>query len=220
MKRAKKKQYVIFGLGRFGRSVARALVEHGQEVLAIDQDEEQVQEAATYVTEAMQADATDESVLRSIGIGDYDVAIISMGASIEDSILIAMQCKEAGVPMVISKANDDLHAKILTKVGVDRVVFPERDMGQRLARSLTAPKLLDMMDLPDGYEIAEVAAPSDWQGKTLAAINVRKVHNISVLAIHRGESFQVSPGADSRIEPGDLLLLLGLTKDITRLEER
>ena len=217
--RSKKKQYLVIGLGRFGTSVAKALEESGAEVLAIDQDEDAVNLVTPFVTQAMQADATDETVLQSIDAGSFDAAIVSMGANIRDSILISAQCKEAGVPLVISKAMDDLHAKVLRKVGVDRVIFPEREMGQRLAKLLTRPALLDMMDLPDGYEISEINVPSAWCDKTLGQLNIRRKHGVSVLAIHRGDDFMVSPDADSRMEAGDQVLLLGLTDDIADLQK-
>ena len=145
--KGKKKQFLVLGLGRFGSAVARSLCEMGHEVLAVDSDAEAVQAISPHVTQAVQADATDDEVFSSLDAGSYDAAIVSIGSNVRDSILISVLCKEAGVPLVVAKASDDLHAKVLSKVGVDRVVFPERDMGQRAARALVMPQMLDLMKI-------------------------------------------------------------------------
>lgn len=217
--KSKTKQYIVIGLGRFGTSAAKALEENGAEVLAVDKDEQNVDAITPFVTQAVQADATDEEVLASLELSSFDGAVVAMGSNIRDSILISIQCKEAGIPLVISKATDDLHAKVLRKVGVDQVIFPEREMARRLARTLTNPTLLDIMDLPNGYEISKVGAPAAWFNRTLGQLNLRKQLRLSVLTIYRGDSFEVSPSADSIILPGDQLLILGQSDDIARLQE-
>jgi len=209
-----KKQYIVIGLGRFGRSVAVNLMGLGHEVLAVDSNEDNVEHIAPFVTQAVQADATDEDTLRELGVSDFDAAIVCIGANSRDSILVTVLCKEAGVPQVIVKAEDELHAKILRKVGADRVVFPEQDMGQRVARSLDSPGILDVMELAADYRIAEVIAPSAWWGKTLVDIHVRRNYGLAIIGIRRGREFIASPGADARLHEGDVLLVLGKQGDI------
>lgn len=213
MKR-QRKQYVVIGLGRFGTSVAMHLGALGHEVLAVDSDEAHVERVAPFVTQAVQANATDEESLRELGVSAFDAAVVCIGANSRDSILVTVLCKEAGVPQVIAKAEDELHAKILRKVGADRVVFPEQDMGQRVARSLDAPGILDMMDLAADYRIAEIASPAAWWGKTLVDVHVRRNYGISIIGIRRGKEFIASPGADARLHEGDVLLVLGKQGDI------
>ena len=218
MRRNSKKQYLVLGLGRFGSSLARSLSSLGHEVLAADQDEELVDAIAPYVTQAVQLDATDEEALASLDVRSFDAAVVAIG-SISDSTLVTVLCKEAGVPCVIAKAVDDLHAKVLQKVGADRVVFPERDMGARVARSLVTPSILDMMDLAQGYQLAEMVAPEAWCGKSLAQVNVRRHYGLSVLAIRRDGEFLASPGADVVFSHGDVLLVLGAEECLQQLNE-
>lgn len=216
--RNEKKQFVVLGLGRFGASLAESLCAMGHEVLAVDADEELVQEASAMVTQAVQADATDEDVLESLGIQNFDAAIVSIGSNIRDSILVSVLCKELGVPYVVAKAVDELHAKVLRKVGVDRVIFPERDMGVRVAKSLVAPNILDLVELADGFEIAEVVAPERWCGRTLMESNVRRDYGVSVIGIRRNGRFIASPGADERPQRGDVLVVLGKSDDIDDIQ--
>ncbi|MCI5957966.1 MAG: TrkA family potassium uptake protein, partial [Clostridiales bacterium] len=183
----KSKQYLVLGLGRFGTSVAKALYDLGQEVLAIDSDEELVNDIAPYVTQALQLDATDETLLAGLGVKNFDAAIVSIGQNTRDSILVCVLLKELGVPALIAKANDELHAKVLRKIGVDRVVFPERDMGVRLARSIISPGVLELMNLSDDYQIIEVLVPTKWVGNTIIGVDVRCKHGVNILAIHRGD---------------------------------
>lgn len=217
MKRRQKEQFIVLGLGRFGASMARSLYEMGYEVMAVDSDEGLVQNAAPYATQAVQADATDEDALQALGIQNYDVAVVAIG-NVRDSVLITVLCKEAGIPQVVAKATDDLHAKVLRKVGADRVVFPERDMGMRVAKSLVTPNILDMMALTDGYQIAEVTAPEAWQGRTLAQVNVRRDYGLSILAIQRDGGLIASPGAETVFVQQDVLLVLGKQESIAAME--
>lgn len=213
----KSRQFVVFGLGRFGSSIAQHLCQLGHEVLAVDSSEAMVEANAPFVTQAVQADATDEDNLRSLDVGGFDTAVVAMGSSVRDSILITVLCKEIGVPQVIAKAVDDLHAKVLRKVGADRVVFPERDMGQRVARTLDTPNILDLMDLTGDYRIAEICVPESWRNRTLMEINVRRHHGLSVIGVRRGNEFLASPGAEMRLMEGDVLLVLGREQDIERI---
>ena len=217
--REKSKQYLVLGLGRFGESLAKSLYKLGQEVLAVDEDEETVEAIAPYVTQAVQIDATDEGALQSLGVRNFDAAIVSIGQNMRDSILVCVLLKELGVPNLIAKATDDLHAKVLRKVGVDRVVFPERDMGMRLAKSLLTPNVLEMIDLSDDYQLVEIILPMKWVGDTIIGVDVRRKYGISILAIHRGGQFIVSPTPDLMFETGDILLVLGKKDDIDNIEQ-
>lgn len=213
----KHKQFVVFGLGRFGSGVAQHLYQLGHEVLAVDTSEALINANAPFVTQAVQTDATDEENLRSLGVAGFDAAVVAIGGSIRDSILITVLCKEAGVPQVIAKAVDDLHAKVLRKVGADRVVFPERDMGQRVARTLDTPNILELMDLSGDYRIAEVYVPRAWRNRTLMEINVRREYGLSVIGVRRADAFLASPGAEMRLAEDDVLLVLGREQDIERI---
>ena len=216
--RSERKQFVVLGLGQFGRSVAENLCRMGYEVLGVDSDEEMVDLAAPVVTQAVQANATDEEALESLGLGNFDAAIVAIGANVRDSILVTVLCKEKGVPYVAAKAVDDLHAKVLQKVGADRVIFPERDMGQRVARSLVTPDIVDLVDLSDDYEIAEVLVPNGWCGHTLLEVNVRQKYGVSLIAIRREKELIASPGSDTVIRSGDVLVVLGKTGDIDDIQ--
>lgn len=214
----KAKQYLVLGLGRFGTSLAKTLCELGQEVLAVDSDAELVNSVVPYVTQALQLDATDEEALASLGVSNFDAAIVSIGQNMRDSILVCVLLKELGASCLIAKANDDLHAKVLRKIGADRVVFPERDMGARLARSILTPNVLDLMNLSDDYQIIEIRVPSKWVGNSIIGLNVRRRYGLNILAIHRQERFLVSPAPDMLFAADDTLLVMGKTEDIKRLE--
>lgn len=211
--------YLVFGLGRFGSSLARSLCEQGQQVLAVDSSEEQVQNIAPYVTEAVQLDATDEAALATLEVSSFDGAVVSIGENVRDSVLICVLLKEMGISHLIAKANDELHAKVLLKIGVDRVVFPERDMGERVARSIVTPGVLDLMQLDDDCQIVEILLPEKWANNTLVGLNIRRRYGISVLAIHRDGGYIVSPSADLQLQKDDTLLVLGRTEDIESLDE-
>lgn len=215
----KAKQFLVLGMGRFGTSIAKTLCELGQEVLAVDSDADLVNDIAPHVTQAMQLDATDEDVLASLGVSNFDAAIVSIGQNTRDSILVCVLLKELGVPYLIAKANDDLHAKVLRKIGADRVIFPERDMGARVARSILTPNVLDLMNLSDDYQIIEIRVPMKWVGNSIIGLNVRRHYGVNILAIHRQERFLVSPAPDMLFATGDTLLVMGKKEDIERLEE-
>jgi len=214
----KAKQFLVLGLGRFGTSVAKTLCELGQEVVAIDSDEALVTAIAPYVTQALQLDATDEAALSTLGVQNFDAAVVSIGQNTRDSILVSVLLKELGVSFLIAKANDELHAKVLRKIGADRVVFPERDMGARVARSILTPNVIDLMDLSDDHQIIEIRLPSQWAGSSLLSLNVRRRYGINILAIRRDGRFLISPAPDLPLEPDDVLLVMGRSEDIEKLE--
>lgn len=215
----KAKQYLVLGLGRFGTSLARSLCELGQEVLAVDSNPNLVEAIAPYVTQAVQLDATDEAALGSLGVSNFDAAVVSIGENTRDSILVSVLLKEMGVPYLISKANDELHAKVLRKLGVDKVVFPERDMGARVARSILSPNVLELMELSDDHRIIEIKPPAKWVGQTIIGLNVRRRYGVNILAIYRDDKFIASPSADTLLQENDMLLVLGKKADIDELGE-
>lgn len=216
------KQVIVLGLGRFGTSLATTLYKLGYEVMAIDQDPEKVQGIANFVTQAVQADAMDEEALKSVGVKNFDVAIVAIGQDdIEANILVTVMLKELGLKYVISRAETELHGKVLYRVGADKVIFPERDMGIRLAHSLISNNVLDYLELSPEYRIAEVITPEFFIGKSLEQLQLRAKYNIIILAIKRAESEKVVliPGKDTMIYQGDILVAVGKDDDLIKLQQ-
>jgi trk system potassium uptake protein len=215
--KGKMKQFMVLGMGLFGSSLAKALHDMGHEVLAVDSDADLVEAIAPYVTQAVQIDATDEAALQELGVRNFDAVIVSIGKNLRDSILVCVIIKELGVPYLIAKATDEIHAKVLRKIGVDRVVFPERDMGVRVAKSLVTPNVLEMMEFSGDYRLIEIILPAKWAGNSISEIDVRRKYGISILAIQRDGQFIVSPSPDTVFETGDILLVLGQKDDISNI---
>lgn len=215
--RNRKKQFAVIGLGRFGASLARHLTLLGHEVLAADRDEALVHAVAPHVAQAVQADAAEEAALREMDLARFDAAVVAIGSNIRDSILVTVLCRETGVPMVVAKAVDDLHGKILRKVGADRIVLPEQDMGMRVAKSLDTPNILELMDLSGDYRIAELIVPAAWCGRTMAEVHVRRRFGVNVIGLRREGQFMPSPDAETAFIAGDVLLVLGRTGDVERI---
>ncbi|MEG2893621.1 MAG: TrkA family potassium uptake protein [Clostridium sp.] len=213
------KQYIIIGLGRFGASIAKTLYSLGNEVLAVDVDEEIIQDISPDVTHAVQADATDDGVLRALGLRNFDVAVITIGSDAQASIMATLLVKELGVKYVIAKAHNEIHAKVLYKIGADRVVFPERDMGVRVAHNLCSSSILDYIELSPDYSIMEVTAINRWIGKSLKDLDIRSRFGINVMAIKRGNDINISPTADEFIKKGDILVVIGGTESLKVIEE-
>lgn len=214
------KNYVVIGCGRFGSSVAKTLYSLGHDVLAIDQDEEKIQNISDQVTHAVEADANDENVLRSLGIRNFDVAVVSIGSDIQSSIMATLICKELGVKYVLCKAKNELQAKVLYKIGADRVVFPERDMGIRVAHNLVSQNVLEYIELDPHYSIAEIVTPSRWIGKTIGELDLRANYGINVMAVKHGMEINISPDAVDTLKPGDILVVIGKNEQINKVEER
>ncbi|MGG7143717.1 potassium channel family protein [Clostridium nigeriense] len=212
------KQFVIIGLGRFGSSIAKTLYSLGNDVLAIDKDEDVVQEIADSVTHAVQLDATDESALRSLGIRNFDVAVVTIGDNIQSSIMATLLVKELGVKYIIAKGHNDLHEKVLYKIGADRVVLPEKDMGIRVAHNLVSASILDYIELSKDYSIMEIQALREWSGSTLNKLKLRSKYGINVMAIKRDDKVNLSPSADDIIEENDIIVAIGSAEDLSRLE--
>lgn len=214
-----KKQFVVIGCGRFGTSVAMKLNELGSEVMVVDNNEETIQNISEYVTHAVQADATDENTIRSLGIRNFDVAVVTIGSDIQSSILITLLCKELGVKHVVAKAQTELHAKVLYKIGADRVVFPEREMGIRIAKNLVYDNILDYVELDPRYGIAEIFAPEDWVGKNIKSLNLRAHYKINILGIKQGAELNVEFDPEEEITEGTVFVVIGSNSDINKLEK-
>ncbi|GAA0688956.1 MULTISPECIES: potassium channel family protein [Clostridium] len=213
------KQFVVIGLGRFGSSVAKTLYESGHDVLAIDKDEDLVQEISDSVTHAVQMDATDENALRTLGIRNFDVAVITIGSSIQASVMVTLIVKELGVKHIIAKGNSEIHAKVLYKIGADRVVLPEKDMGVRVAHNLVSSNILDYIELSPDYSIIEIEVPNTWVGKTLRELKVRATFGINIMAIRKADDVvNISPNADDVIEESDILIAIGASDELSKLE--
>jgi trk system potassium uptake protein len=214
-----KKQYAVIGLGRFGASVAKSLCALGFEVMAVDASEERVQEMSTIVTHAVQADTTDEEALRALGIRNFDVVVVAIGEDIQASILTSLILKEQGVSTLIVKAQNELHGKVLKRIGADKVVYPERDMGARVAHNLISPNILDYIELSDDYSIAEISATPQMVGQTLRQLDIRAKHRCNVMAIKSNNgSMNIAPFADDRIGETDILVVVGKNEDLLKFE--
>lgn len=211
--------YVVIGCGRFGSAVAKTLFGLGHQVLAIDSNMEIVQDIADHVTQAVQIDATDENALNSMGVRNYDVAIISISSDFQSSIMTTIILKEMGVNHIICKAKNELQAKALYKIGADRVVFPERDMGIKLAHNLVSTNVLEFIELDPNYSIIEIIAPKKWNNKTIQDLNFRAKYGITVVAVKRGEQVNISPDSEDTILSGDLLVVIGEVKKLNKLSE-
>lgn len=214
----KNKQFVVIGLGRFGSSVAKTLYELGCDVLAIDNDEDLIQDISDEVTHAVQMDATEESALRTLGLRNFDVAVVTIGTNIQSSIMVTLLMKEMGVKYIIAKANNDLHAKVLKKIGADRVVLPEKDMGIRVANNLVSTSILDYIELSPEYNIMEIEVLKEWDNKKLRDLKLRGKYGLNVMAIKRGEDINLSPSADDYIKMGDIIVAIGLNSGLGNIE--
>ena len=213
------KSYVVVGMGRFGSEVARQLYHQGCEVLAMDICSDLVQQSAGEVTHAVVADAQDKEVLRTLGVREFDCAVIAIGDDLAASVLATMNMKELGVPYIVCKAHDETHRRVLQKLGADRVVIPEKENANRLARSLATPNVLDYIELSDEYGIAEVPAPESWNGKSIRNLNVRSKLGVNILAIRRDGKMQVSPGADFVVNKGDIIVVLGDSRALKAVQK-
>jgi len=219
-----RRTFAVIGLGRFGSAMASTLAQLGQEVIGIDNSEDQVQAMADIVGQTVQLEATDARALRTAGVADVDVAVISIGENIEASLLVVMQVKDLGVPTIIAKAVTPLHGRILERLGVTRVIYPERDMAVRVAHSLVVPNVTDYIELSKDFSIVELPAPREWVGKTLKELALRPRFGLTLIAIKRrsqtgdGEITNVSPSADDRILDNDQLALLGDNDRLAQLD--
>lgn len=215
------RQFAVIGLGRFGYHVAQTLSQAGCEVLALDVDGEKVQTVSEFVAYALQCDATDEKALREAGVQNVDVAVVSVGKNLEASILIVMTLRELGLKEIVAKAISPIHGKVLTNLGVKRVVYPEKESAVRVVHSLITPNQLEYLELAPGYSIVEIPAPQPLLGKALSESRIRTLYGVNVIAIKKsnvkGEAaFNLNPAPEDLLARGDIIVLIGKDKDIQR----
>lgn len=213
-----KKQFVILGLGRFGSSIATTVYNLGHDVLVIDNDEERIQDIAENVTHAVQMDATDEKALKTLGIRNFDVAVVTIGSNIQSSVMVTLLVKELGVKYIIAKANTDLHAKVLYKIGANRVILPERDMGIRVAHNLVSSNILDYIELSPEYSMIEIKVVDEWINKAIKDLRIREKYGINIVAIKNVDGINMSPSAEYIIKDNDILVALGSVEDLGGFE--
>ncbi len=215
-----KKSFAVIGLGRFGGSICRTLTDEGMEVLAIDANEERVNEFSMIASHAVVGNTTDEAVLKSLGIRNFDHVIVAIGDDIQASILTTLILKELGVACVTAKAQNDYHEKVLRKIGADYVVHPERDMGKRIATNMISSNVVDYLELSDEHSIVEIVANKKIGGHTIMDMDIRKKYGLNIVAIKRGEDIIVSPQATEMIQTNDVLIVIGTDAEIDRFEKK
>ncbi len=214
---SEKKSYAVFGLGRYGLAVAKELVKAGADVIAVDRDEAVVNAAAAFLPVCKCADAGDREAMHQLGVRNVDVAVIAMAGELEASILVTMLCKEAGIPFVIAKGASDLHSDILARVGADKVVFPERDSGVRLARNLLSAGFVDMIELSGKAVVVEIAVDPQWVGKNLRELELRRKHGINVVALRRGDEVSVHVDPEAPLEESERLVVIASPDALKKL---
>lgn len=207
-------QYAVIGLGRFGTSVAWRLHQAGQEVVGVDMNEVRVEDAESFVTYAVVADSTEKKALTSLGITNFDCVIVAIGNDMQSSVLTVMLLKEMGVKKVIAKAIGKRHGKLLDKVGADLIIYPERDMGERVANQLLSPNMLNYIELSKEYNIEEINIPLSMAEKSLRKLDIRAKYNVSVIALVREGEIIISPSPDQIIHSSDLLVIIGKRTDL------
>jgi len=215
----KRKEFVVFGVGDFGMNVAKTLSNSGATVMVVDQDERQLEKIASEVTHTICADATNPEAMKQLGIRNYDGAIVGIGHNLETSALITMQLEEMGVPFIMVKASTDIEGRILTRVGADKVIYPDREMGIRVGNDIINGNYFEAIELSDEYSIVDMAVPSGWVGKSLEQLNIRSRYGVSIIGIRGLEETTINPAANYRLQVQDVLIVLGHNTEIQGLRE-
>ncbi len=213
-----KQTYAVFGLGRYGIAVAKELVESGAEVLAIDMDEDIVNAASLVLPYCKKADVTDVEVIKQLGIRNIDVVVIAMASNLEASVMATVLCKEAGVKTVIAKCANEMHQKVLSKVGADKVVFPESESGIRLAKNLVSAGFVDVIDLSKDVSMIELDVREEWEGKSLLELDLRKKYSINVMAIRIGDEVSIDIDPNQKLDKDMNLIIVADTNKIKKLK--
>ena len=213
----KKKTYAVFGLGRYGMAIAKELVDNGAEVIAVDEDQGLVNEAAVFLPVCKCADVTDAEVIDRLGIAEIDTVIICMASNLEASVMAVTLCKEAGVKTVIAKCATEMHQKILLRVGADQVVFPENESGIRLAKNLLSSGFIDMISLSKDVSLIEIDIKPEWVGKNLIELNLRKKYGFNIVAVKSGEQVNVSINPEEPLSEDMTLIVIVNTEKIEKL---
>ena len=213
-----KKTYAVFGLGRYGTSVAKELVENGMEVIAVDAEERIVNDAAAYLPVCKCADVADAEVISRLGIGNIDTVIICMASNLEASVMAVTLCKEAGARTVIAKCSNEMQQKILLRVGADQVVFPEKESGIRLAKNLLSSGFIDMISLSKDVSIVEIDVKEEWRGKNLIELNLRKRYGFNIVAIKKGEKVNVNINPEQVLDADSSLIVVANTSKLAKFK--
>lgn len=216
----KAKQFVVFGLGRFGSSLAKTLSDAGYEVMVVDKCEEKVQDISSVVTQAVQADITDIETLYSLGIRNFDVAVVAIGTDMQASVMTTLLLKELGIPYVVAKASTEIHQRVLEKIGADRIILPERDMGKRIATNLITGNIIDYIQLSRDYSIMEIPILPQWKNQSIKDINIRAEYGINVIAVERKGEVDVMLAPNYILQENDSLVVVGNNKSIQELEAK
>lgn len=212
-----KREFVILGAGEFGTNVAKTLANSGATVMVVDKDEKQLEKIANSVTHSICADATDPEAMKQLGIRNYDGAIVGIGHNLETSVLITMQLKEMGVPFIMVKASTEIEGRILSRVGADKVLFPDREMGIRIGNEIMNGNYFEAIELSEEYSIVDMAVPNSWIGKSLQEINIRSRFGVNVIGIRGREETNINPNADHQLTEDEILIVLGHNSDIQKL---
>ena len=212
-----KKTYAVFGLGRYGRAVARELVDNGMEVIAVDADQKIVNDAAAYLPVCKCADLTDPEVISRLGISNIDTVIVCMASNLEASVMAIMFCKEMGVKNVIAKCANEMQQRIFLRVGADKVVFPENEAGVHLAKNLVSSDFIDMISLSKDVSIIEIDVKDEWRGKNLIALNLRKKYGFNIVAIKKGEEVNVNINPEQPLEAETTLIVIANMAKLKKL---
>ena len=213
-----KKTYAVFGLGRYGIAVARELVDNGMEVIAVDNEQSIVNDASAYLPVCKCADVTDAEVVSRLGIGNIDTVIVCMASNLEASVMAVTLCKEAGVKTVIAKCANEMHQKILLRVGADQVVFPENESGIRLAKNLISSGFIDMISLSKDVSMVEIDVKDEWIGKNLIELNLRKKYGFNVVAVKKGEMVNVNINPEQALDKDTTLIVIANTVKLGKLK--
>ncbi|MBE6638550.1 MAG: TrkA family potassium uptake protein [Ruminococcaceae bacterium] len=212
------KSFCIIGLGRFGQTLAKSLVRNGHEVVIVDEDEESINALADYVSDAVIGDPTNEAVLRQAGVADADCVVISISNNLNDCIITTLLLKDMGVKKVVVRANSDLEWRVLEKVGADMVVFPEKQMGEKLAYTLDKNNVMDHIQFSNEYSIVETSAPSQWIGKSMIELNIRRDYGVNVIAVSGEDGkMNISPDPKKPFSAGDTVTVIGENRNIDKL---
>lgn len=212
------KRYAVIGLGRFGASLAQVLTESGQYVLAVDISRDRVDELSPILHRVVRADGTDPAALRALRIHEFDTVVVAIGDNVESSVITVLNCRDLGVPYLVAQAQDEAHGRILKHLGVDRVVYPQRDMGIRVASHIATGGIIDYVRLSDEYGLAEITPPRSVLGRSLRELDLPHRFSLNVMAIKRGKRIIVSPRADERIVEGDVMVVIGSAAGINQLQ--
>lgn len=214
------KSILVIGMGRFGRHLATKMQELGNDVMVVDSHEEIIEDLASTFADCQIGDCTSEAVLKSLGVDNYDICFVTIGSNFQSSLVITSLLKKLGARFVVAKAKQDIQAELLHTIGANEVIYPERDIAEKLAIRYNAKNIFDFVQLTDEYAIYEIPALSAWVGKTIRELNIRQQYRVTIIAIKRGNSLNVAPGADYTFRSDDHIVVIGTSTDVFRVAGR